>query len=65
MRNFSKALLSILLGNLIYFWASPRLPYAWQHQPNTIDYGLGVDFLICVIIYVIVDAIFLKSSSKD
>jgi len=42
MRNLGKAFVSILVGNLIYFWASPRLPYAMQHQPNHIDYGLGV-----------------------
>jgi hypothetical protein len=65
MRNLGKAFLSILVGNLIYFWASPRLPYAMQHQPNHIDYGLGVDFLVCVVIYVIVDAVFLKASSRE
>ena len=64
MRNLGKAFLSILVGNLIYFWASPRLPYAMQHQPNRIDYGLGVDFLACVVVYVIVDAVFLKVSRK-
>ena len=65
MKNLGKALLSILIGNLIYFWANPRLPYAMQHQPNSIDYGLGLDFLVCVVIYVIMDAVFLKSSSKE
>jgi len=65
MRNLGKAFLSILVGNLIYFWAMPRLPYAMQHQANRIDYGLGVDFLLCVVIYVIVDAIYIKASSRD
>ena len=64
MRNIGKALLSILVGNLIYFWANPRLPYAMQHQPNSIDYGLGVDFLVCVVVYVIIDAVFLKDTSR-
>ena len=65
MRNLGKALLSILIGNLIYFWASPRLPSIIQHRPNTVDYGLGVDFLVCVVMYIIINVLFLRFNAQN
>lgn len=49
--GFWRSLLSILLGNAIYFAALDWLPPAARHQPNQFDWGLVVDLWICVAIY--------------
>ena len=46
----------MLLGNLVYFFAlMPHLPLLGQHRPNRIDFGLLVDFWVCVVFYGIVE----------
>ncbi len=50
-RNFLKSLVAVLAGNAIYFLIMPRLPLMAQHQYNRMDFGLVVDFWICVVIY--------------
>jgi hypothetical protein len=47
-------LLAILLGNIIFFAVERRLPVWAQHEPFTIDWGLAVDFAICVGCYVMI-----------
>ena len=47
-RNFWRSLIAILAGNAIYFSVEPYLPLKAQHQPFIIDWGLAVDFWICV-----------------
>jgi hypothetical protein len=44
-------LLAILLGNAIYFSLESYLPARARHQPYVIDWGLAVDFWICVACY--------------
>jgi hypothetical protein len=54
VRRWGEALAAVLLGNMIYFAASPYLPESLQHEPFEIDAGLAVDFAICVLAYVAV-----------
>jgi hypothetical protein len=46
--NFWRSLISILAGNAIYFSVLQWLPRKAQHQPFQIDWGLAVDFWICL-----------------
>jgi hypothetical protein len=43
-----------LAGNAIYYAVYRYLPPRGQHQVNQIDWGLAVDFWICVICYFLV-----------
>ena len=47
-------LIAIILGNIIYFLLMPHLPPKAQHQPFQMDWGVAVDFWICVACYGIV-----------
>jgi len=47
-------LAAILIGNAIYFSLARYLPERAQHQPYHIDWGLAVDFWICLVCYGIV-----------
>jgi len=43
---------AVLAGNAIYFLLLySHLPARWQHQPFVLDLGLGLDFLLCVALY--------------
>jgi hypothetical protein len=44
-------LIAIVLGNAIYFWLMPHLPPKVQHQPFQLDWGIAVNFVICVACY--------------
>jgi hypothetical protein len=46
-----KFLVSILLGNLIYFALSPHLPAAAQHHSWAVDLGTVIDFWFCLLVY--------------
>ena len=46
--NFSEALVAVLLGNLIYFILMPHLPAEAQHRVFRQDWGIVVDFAICL-----------------
>ena len=50
-RNFWRSLLAVLAGNAIYFGVFHWLPPRAQHQPYRIDWGLAVDFWICLVCY--------------
>jgi hypothetical protein len=56
--NWAKMLLGILLGNLIYFSILPYLPRSLVHSLYTIDAGLALDLLICVLAYRLIRRIF-------
>ena len=51
LRQWAEYLLAILGGNIIYYWLCPRLPAVLQHRTFRIDWGLGLDFLICAGVY--------------
>ncbi len=46
-----RSLIAILAGNAIYFGLECYLPARAQHQPFQIDWGLAVDFWICLACY--------------
>lgn len=46
-----KFLVAILLGNALYFAASPHLPPAAQHRSWEVDLGTVVDFWFCLLVY--------------
>jgi hypothetical protein len=51
-RRWLEYLAAIGLGNAIYFLSlSPHLPSTLRHDIYHIDWGLGLDFLICAAIY--------------
>jgi hypothetical protein len=52
--RFWRYLIAILIGNAIYFAVYRWLPPRAQHQPYQIDWGLAVDFWICLACYGIV-----------
>ena len=50
-RDFWRSLAAVVLGNAIYFGVERFLPPEAQHQLYQIDWGLAVDFCICVAFY--------------
>ena len=52
--TFWRSLIAVLAGNLIYFSLMRFLPERAQHQPNRLDWGLVVDFWVCLVCYGIV-----------
>ena len=50
-RNFWRSLVSVVAGNAIYFSLMRYLPPRGQHQPFQIDWGLAVDFWVCLFCY--------------
>lgn len=56
LRNWLKALAAVLLGNLIYFFAvMPHVPEIGRHHPKRLDWGLALDFWVCLAIYGLID----------
>ena len=50
-RSFWQSLIAVLAGNAIYFSVERLLPTRAQHQPYQTDWGLAVDFWICLVCY--------------
>lgn len=51
-RRWLEYLIAILLGNAIYYFSLvPYLPDALRHQGFSIDGGVIVDFVVCVLVY--------------
>lgn len=47
-----RALAAAAAGNAIYFLlAAPALPERLRHRPFALDAGLGLDFLLCLALY--------------
>ena len=53
-RSFWQSLIAVLVGNGIYYGIYRYLPPSGQHQLYQIDWGLAVDFWICVICYFLI-----------
>jgi len=58
LSNFQRSLAAVLLGNLIYFaLLMPILPAFARHgislRTPRIDLGLVIDFVVCVVLYVV------------
>ena len=50
-RNFWQSLIAVVAGNAIYFSLQSHLPPRAQHTPFRIDWGLAVDFWVCLVCY--------------
>lgn len=64
LRNFWRSLLAVLLGNAVYFLLMPHLPPDVRHAPNRLDPGLGLDFLICAAIYILINLLDRRRSRR-
>ena len=49
--GFWRSLVSILIGNAIYYGLVNYLPGGARHEPFAFDWGLAVDLWICVGVY--------------
>lgn len=51
-RRWLEYLVAILLGNLIYYFSLvPHLPEALRHEGFQLDWGMLLDFIVCVAVY--------------
>ena len=52
LRRYWRTLVAVLGGNLLYFWVLyPYLPAGARHQLYQLDWGLVVDFWLCLAVY--------------
>ncbi len=52
LRRWLEYLIAILLGNAIYFLSLvPHLPESLHHRAFRYDWGLALDFAVCVGVY--------------
>ena len=52
LRQYWKTLVSVLGGNFLYFViVYPILPPVARHRPSQLDWGLLIDFWICLALY--------------
>jgi hypothetical protein len=66
MRRYLRALAAVLGGNAIYFVAlEDRLPAWARHRPFHPDFGLLLDFLICVGLYLLLGRLDRAASRRD
>jgi hypothetical protein len=49
--NFWRSLVAVLTGNAIYFAIQRYLPPRAQHHLYRVDWGLAVDFWLCLACY--------------
>jgi hypothetical protein len=49
--NFLRALLAIILGNVVYFALVPSLPPVARHRASQYDLGMLLDFWFCLVAY--------------
>jgi Zn-dependent protease len=50
-RRFLIALAAVVIGNAIYLLLMPFLPAKAKHAPFRPDWGLVLDFWICLVIF--------------
>ena len=52
LRRYWKTLVAVLGGNFLYFVILyPYLPSGARHRPSRLDWGLLIDFWICLALY--------------
>ena len=49
--EWPRSLIAILIGNALYYGAIDYLPPTARHQPFEFDWGLAVDFWVCVAVF--------------
>lgn len=50
-QQWIKSLIAVLAGNAIYYSVQHYLPPRGQHQLYQVDWGLAIDFWICLVCY--------------
>jgi hypothetical protein len=51
-RRWLEYLIAILIGNAIYYFSLfPHLPDSLRHQGFQMDWGVALDFIVCVAVY--------------
>ena len=51
-RRWLEYLVAILLGNAIYYFSLvPHMPTALRHEGFQVDWGMALDFVVCVGVY--------------
>lgn len=50
-RRFFIALAAVMIGNAIYLLLLPVLPQKARHDPFRADWGLLLDFWICLVVF--------------
>lgn len=55
MGKWARALLAVLVGNLLYFAFMPKLPAALRHVPFRPDLGLLVDICVCTVVWLLLN----------
>ena len=50
-RRLGEYLVAVFGGNILFLILEPHLPAVLRHQAFRVDWGLGVDFAICVVLY--------------
>ncbi len=50
-RRFWHAFAAVVLGNAVYFSLDRFLPPRARHVPYQLDWGLAVDFWVCLVFY--------------
>ncbi|MBZ5514729.1 MAG: hypothetical protein LAN62_07770 [Acidobacteriia bacterium] len=64
-QRWLKSLIAVVAGNALYFSLSPYLPPGARHEPFALDWGVVVDFWVCLSIYGLLDlAIFLRKRKR-
>ncbi len=58
--NFWRSLIAVVAGNAIYFSVEGYLPVRARHQLYQIDWGLAVDFWMCLACYGLLKLIWKK-----
>ena len=53
--KFTKIFVAVIGGNAIYYLFEDNLPDIFHHKLFTFDWGLLLDFWICVFLWVILD----------
>lgn len=53
--RFYKAVVAVLVGNLLYFWLMPFLPPEMHHRRFELDLGTVVDAWFCLWVYGVIE----------
>ncbi len=53
-RSLWQPLIAVLAGNVIYFSVDRFLPACARHQLYQVDFGLAVDFCVCLVCYLLI-----------
>jgi hypothetical protein len=64
-KNFWQSLIAVVVGNAIYFLLMPYMPLRARHVTLRVDFGLVVDFWICLVIYGLLELFKRRRRSRE